>query len=182
MGGEIRIHNSSTGYNGQEFKTKVNQNVKITGEKIDTSVKNGRVYNRGNNATMELSSRKYELMEYIAGLDGDKGTLTEEDFIKFKAKYANDKEFQNKVKKEYNVTGVRQDAQAGVTTINFSGLDMNYNPTTTSMKVDFETSAEKAKREAEEKAAKEKPQAQTQTPPSKAKEKSMFEKIADFFK
>ena len=81
-------------------------------------------------------------------MDGNKKTLTEADFIKFKAKYVNDKEFRNKVQKECNVTGVRQDANAGVTTINFSCLDFDYNQVKSSLKVDFETAAEKAKREA----------------------------------
>ena len=186
MCGEITIHNSATGYNGQEFKTKVNQNIRITGERIDTSVNNGRVSNRGNNRTMELTSHKYELMEYIAGLDGDKGTLTEADFIKFKERYANDKDFQNKINKQYDVTGVRQDANAGITTIDFKSIDLDYNTVKSSMRVDFETSAEKAQREAKEKAAKEKPQTQTQAQPQKpssqAKEKSIIDKIIDFFK
>lgn len=147
MGGEttITIHNSSQNYNKGLFKTKVNQNIKITGNGVDTSVINGQVKNKGNNKTMELSSRKYDLMEYIAGLDGDKGTLTEEDFIKFNTKYKNDKDFRNQVNKKYNVTGVRQDAAAGVTTINFQGLDLEYNKVNSSLKVDFETIAERAK-------------------------------------
>ena len=180
MGAEITIHNSATEYNGQQFKTKVKQNVRITGERIDTSVENGHVHHRGNNKTMELSRTKYMLMECIAGLDGDKGTLTEEDFIKFKAKYANDKEFRNKIKKECNVTDVRQDAESGITTISFESNNCNYERVKTSMKVDFETSAEKAQREAYEKENKDELCANYEkkdTPPN-----SFLDKIINLFK
>ena len=188
MGGEITIHNRATSSNtatdGQEFTTKANQNVRITGDKIDTSVNNGKVYNAGNNRTMELSNYKYKLIELIAGMDGNKQTFTEEDFIKFKAKYLSDEKFRNKVQKECKVTGVKQDANAGVTTINFSALDIEYNRVNSTIRVDFETATEKKQIELKEKTANENTQAKTQaqTHLPQKKEESFIDKFISFFK
>ena len=136
--------------NTQKFNVTTNRNVQITNyqvnkEKPEAGDFNARFYNGRNNisiynsenkeetnkATLDLSTNRYAAFKELVGLDGDSSTLSEKDL-----------QSASKLVGKHGITNIRKDSNAGVTTLVFNDGAI--------LRFDFETEAEKAVREKNE--------------------------------
>ena len=82
-------------------------------------------------ATLDLSTNRYNAFKELVGLDGDSSTLSEKDL-----------QSASKLVGKHGITNIRKDSNAGVTTLVFNDVAV--------LRFDFETEAEKAVREKNE--------------------------------